>query len=376
MPSSQPQNTCMSSRDPRLAGGLPQLMQHKHSDNHEDLPPPVVSPSDSLPDQPEATEAVLKPRKSKRWGPEVDVHLYHPAETLEAAPPNHFAAPDVASSDPRHVERSSRVDTSSSQKQGLTSTREKAAENGYLHEGQMKAGHAPQQLLSSPPTDPRLAYVSPIKGGEQAADSAVSLQRLVPAASGQPVAAALEQPAASHIVPAGAANGAVAEDPSMGLRARELEESNRRMAQRKQHLNLTSGTWFYVDPEVGSPCRSKPIQSDVLIARMSPCSPCANYYDAIRLHTLQGKTQGPCTIEQFRRWTARLQNDPTLTKEFNDFQCVNVWTVRNCTPHASDSCLPDPTFICPFRANGIICVHLQHFLARTLFEATHKSLGH
>ena len=343
MPSSLPYNS-ISSRDPRLTGGLLQQVQPiEHFDlNHEDLPPPDSLPTDSLSEQPDAADAALKPRKSMRWGPDVDMRPSHPAETLKTAPPPQFAAPpapDVASSGRRHAERSSRGDTSSTQKQGDSVTREQAAENASLHEGQPKAGRAPQQRLSSPPTDPRLAYVPDIKGVQLVAKSAVSLEKLVPTAFEQPVAAVVEQPLASHIVPAGAVNNAVTEDPSVGLRARELEESNMRMAQRKQHLSIASRTWFYVDPEVDRSCRLTPIQSDVLIARMLSCSLCASN-DVIRLHTLQGKTQGPCTIEQFRRWTARMKNDPTLMKEYNEFQCVNVWTVCNCTPHPSDSCLP------------------------------------
>lgn len=39
----------------------------------------------------------------------------------------------------------------------------------------------------------------------------------------------------------------------------------------------------------------------------------------------QAKTQGPCTIRQFRGWLDYLKKEPQYVKEYNQFVSVQVW---------------------------------------------------
>ncbi len=42
---------------------------------------------------------------------------------------------------------------------------------------------------------------------------------------------------------------------------------------------------------------------------------------------VQGKTQGPCTIRQFREWLRHMRGDPNLCEELKRFSDVSVWRV-------------------------------------------------
>ncbi len=42
----------------------------------------------------------------------------------------------------------------------------------------------------------------------------------------------------------------------------------------------------------------------------------------------QGKTQGPCTIRQFRDWMRAMRGDPGLAEEYRQFGEVSAWRVR------------------------------------------------
>lgn len=66
---------------------------------------------------------------------------------------------------------------------------------------------------------------------------------------------------------------------------------------------------------------------------------------------VQGKTQGPCTIRQFREWLRHMRGDRNLHEELKRFSDVSVWRVG---PLAHPAC----SLVTPFaKSLHLLCFH-------------------
>lgn len=112
-------------------------------------------------------------------------------------------------------------------------------------------------------------------------------------------------------------------------------------------------SWFYIDPQVVSFCllccvhlpsrlSQQTRHANTIIEKRVPISSYAGgswmavceRSSKMRLRSasagiVQGQTQGPCSIRQFREWLRHMRRDPNLYEELKQFSDVSVWRVRS-----------------------------------------------
>ena len=70
-----------------------------------------------------------------------------------------------------------------------------------------------------------------------------------------------------------------------------------------------------------------------MVAALCKARISADAHKACGRAVVQGKTQGACTIRQFRDWMRAMRGDPGLAEEYRQFSEVSAWRVR--APHAA-----------------------------------------